>query len=148
MFKKICMIFMLCVCLGIMPAWSSQVRETIISTTQLDDSPTSVTGTTNAGSADKIAFFVTYDETEVGNSISLAITMQISYDGTTWLSASFYDYAGGSTLQTSETLTSDGSYYCWFNPDLAIPQVKLILTATNTDADDIASVVAYCVKNQ
>jgi len=129
-------------------ASANQVRSTLIASTILDADPTAVNGTSNIGDAEKVAFFVTYDETEVGNSISLAVTMQISYDGTTWLSASFYDYAGGATLQTSETISADGSYYCWFNPDMAIPQVKLILTATNTDADDVATVVAYMVQNK
>jgi hypothetical protein len=129
-----------------MPLYASQVRETLIAETILNADPTSANGATYIGDCQKVAFFVTNDETEVGNSISAAVTMQISYDGTTYQSASFYDYAGGSTLQTSETISGDGSYYCWFNPDLTVPYVKLILTATNTDADDIAAVTGYIVK--
>ena len=96
----------------------------------------------------KIAFFVVYDETEVGNSISAAITCEISYDGTHWQSASFYDYAGGSTLQTSETISSDGSYYFWFNKDLCVPYVHVHVAATNTDIDDVLNVKVYAVAQE
>jgi hypothetical protein len=96
----------------------------------------------------KIAFFVVYDETEVGNSISAAITCEISYDGTNWQSASFYDYAGGATLQTSETISADGRYYFWFNKDLCVPYVHVHVAATNTDVDDIVNVKVYAVAQE
>jgi hypothetical protein len=92
---------------------------------------------------EKVSFFVVYDETEVGNSISAAVTLQISYDNENWLSASFYDYAGGSTLQTSETISADGKYYAWFNKDLCVPYVRVVVTATNTDADDVLDAEVY-----
>lgn len=125
-------------------AFGGSWKTTVISSTLLDNSPTAVTSdAVKIDDADKVSFFVSYDETEVGNSISAAVTVQISYDGTNWLSASFYDYAGGSTLQTSETISADGRYYFWFNPDLAAPYVRVIITATNTDADDTALVDCY-----
>ena len=127
---------------------ASQVRKTLIAETELNADPVAVEGSINIGSADRVAFFVTYDETETDGGLSVAVTMQISYDGTTWLAASFYDYAGGATLQTSETISADGSYYCWFNPDMAIPQVKLILTATGTDVDDTVDVISYIVMDK
>lgn len=115
---------------------------TIIDTTLLDDSPTAVSGTASIKRAQKIAFFVHYDETEVGNSVSAAVTCYVSWDNSTWLQASFYDYAGGSTLQTSETISADGNYYFWFNYDLNAPYVKVTITGANTDADDTTSVYA------
>ena len=117
---------------------------TIISSTTLDADPTSASGTYTVKSADKIAFWVAYDETEVGG-ISVAVTVDVSYDGTTWLDASFYDYAGGATLQTSETLSSDSNYYFWFNSDLVIPYVRVVITATGSDADDTAIVSAKII---
>ena len=126
-----------------------QVNKTLIATVELNADPVAAQGSTNIGQADKVAFFVVYDETEVGGGVSLAITMQVKYNDTTgWLSASFFDFDGGSTLQTSETLTADGSYYCWFNRDLTVPQVKLILTATGTDVDDTADVTGYIVQDK
>jgi len=129
-------------------ASANQTRTTLIASTTLDADPTSATGTIGIQDAEKVAFFVTYDETEVGGGLSVAVTCDIPYDGTTWLDASFYDYAGGSTLQTSETLSSDGNYYFWFNPDLAVPQVRVVLTATGSDADDTADVACYIVQNK
>ena len=70
------------------------------------------------------------------------------YDGTNWISASFHDYAGGATLQTSETISADGWYYCWLDPDTAIVNVRMKITATNTDVDDLATVTAYLVGNK
>lgn len=121
---------------------------TIVASTLLDDSPTSASGSVDVRGADKVAFFVTYDETEVGNSVSAAVTLQTSFDGTNWLAASFYDYAGGSTLQTSETISADGRYYFWTNRDLVTPYYKVIITGTNTDADDTALVQADMVTFQ
>lgn len=123
------------------PAWAGFTKANIIESTTLDADPTAVSGTADVRGAERIAFIVNYDETEVGG-ISAAVTCQISYDGTNWLAASFYDYAGGTTLQTSETLTADGRYYFWMNRDLAIPYVKVIITATGSDSDDTAVVSA------
>lgn len=124
------------------------VTETLISSTTLDNDPTSVSGSKLVKSADKIGVFVTYDETEVGLSVSLSVTVDISWDGSTWLDASFYDYAGGSTLQTSESLTADGNYYLWFNRDVVAPYVRVVLAATNTDADDVAVVSAKLITQE
>jgi len=119
-------------------------NKTIISSTTLDDDPTSVTSSTfNIQDYEKVAFFVSYDETEVGNSVSIAITLDVSYDGSNWIDASFYDYGGGTTFQTTESLTADGWYVCWFEPDLNVPYVRMVITATNTDSDDLAVVTAY-----
>jgi len=71
------------------PAFAARTSvSTIISTTTLDADPTSATGSATVKSADKIAFFVSYDETEVGG-IQVAVTIDISPDGTNWYDASF-----------------------------------------------------------
>ncbi len=119
----------------------------IVATTTLDADPTSVSGTKTVKSAEKLAFFVTYDETEVGG-ISLTVTVDVSWDNSTWLDASFYDFAGGATLQTSESLTADGNYYFWLNYDLPVPYVRVVLAATGSDADDTAIVAAYMVSQE
>jgi hypothetical protein len=91
-----------------------------------------------------VAFFVVYDETEVGNAISAAITCDVSYDGTNWLTGmSFYDIAGGATAQTSETISSDGWYVFWVNNLACVPYIRIKTTLTNTDADDLATVKVY-----
>ena len=97
---------------------------------------------------DKVAFFVTYNETETGGGVSAAVTVDVSTDDSTWLDASFYDYAGGSTLQTSETISADGSYYMWFNKDLTVPYARVVINATGTDVDDLLSVQVWEVAKE
>lgn len=130
------------------PAFAARTSvSTIVGSTTLDADPTSASGSKAVGSADKIAFFVSYDETEVGG-ISVSVTVDVSWDNSTWLDASFYDYAGGSTIQTSESLTADADYYFWFNPDIAAPYVRLVITATGSDADDTAVVSAKIITQE
>ena len=142
MHKKILTVLVLMFMLTL-TAQASQINKTLISTTQLDDDPTSITGTINVQDYDKVGFWVSYDETQVGLAISLAVTITVSYDGTNFVSGSFMDVAGGTTPQTSETLSSDGWYFFWLDADWPYKYVLVTLTATNTDADDLASVACY-----
>lgn len=121
---------------------------TLINAVQLDDSPTSTTGVMETSDAEKMAFFLTYDETEVGNSISAAVTVDVSYDNSTWIDANFYDVAGGATAQTSETISADGNYYFWLSPDITAPYVRVAVAGTNTDADDIAVISCYYIQKR
>lgn len=134
----------LTVLLAVGLSWASTDNKTVIATTQLDDSPTSVSSSAiNVQQYNRVGFWVSYDETQVGNSISLAVTITVSYDGTNYVSGSFMDVAGGATPQTSETISSDGWYVFWLPDDYPYLYLKVTLTATNTDADDIASVACY-----
>lgn len=142
--KKVWLVVLVVLLMGSV-AFASEANRTMITETQLDDSPTSITGTWNVQDYKKVGFFVDYDETEVGNSISIAITMDFSYDNSNWVTGYFYDLGGGTTLQTSETLSSDSWYYCWLDTDWSFPYVRVTITATNTDADDLAVVIAYLV---
>ncbi|HDY68813.1 MAG TPA: hypothetical protein ENH85_13610 [Candidatus Scalindua sp.] len=132
------------------PLYAGTLRRTIIDSVTLDDDPTAVTSSVvNVEQADSVGFFLDYDETEVGLSISLAVTIEISYDGTTWIAGSFFDLAGGpATFVTTETLTSDGTYFFWLHADSNISRVRVVATATNTDADDIAVIDCFVVVNQ
>lgn len=87
--------------------------------------------------------YVVYDETEVGNTVSATFTMEVSVDGTNWVSGYFYDFAGGSTLQTSETFTSDINYIAWFPTDVNYPFIRVKMVAVNTDWDDTIELQAY-----
>ncbi len=134
-------------------ALASPVNKTIIDETQLDDDPTSVTSdTVNIQDYKEVGFWVKYDETEVGNSVSAAVTIDISYDNSTWLDVYFYDVAGTGTAQTSETISADGWYYCAlpnsYLPIGSIVYARMVITATNTDADDLATVTGYLVGNK
>ena len=124
-------------------AWTTQ-KSTVIDAVTLDADPTSVNSdSVYAGGLEALSFDVIYDETEVGG-IQVAITLQASYDNSVWIAASFYDYAGGATLQTSETLTADSTgYILWVNKDLCVPYYRVVVTATGSDADDTAVITAY-----
>jgi len=123
--------------------WAGEINETLIATTILNADPVAVSAEVNVQDYKKVGFWVSYDETQVGNAISLAVTLQVSYDGTNYVTGSFMDVAGGATPQTSETISSDGWYFFWLDADWPYKYAKVILTATNTDADDIAAVACY-----
>lgn len=109
----------------------------------LDDDPTSITGVRNTENYDRIAFFVDYDETDSGGLVSIAITVDISHDGTNWIDADFSDF--GAAGETTETLTDDGHYFCWLDNAMHIPYVRLSIVATGTTAVELADVDGYLV---
>lgn len=122
----------------------SPISTQVIDTT-LDDDPTSITGAWNTGNLSRVAFYVVYDETDSGTVVSIAITAHISSDNSNWISMDWYDIAGGTTKVTSETMSADGSYVGWFDPDIQIPYVRLTVTATGSTATELADVDAYIV---
>ena len=148
MFKKLFLV--LSVCLFITgQSWASQDIKTLVDGITLNDTVTSTNGVDYLGDAEKVGFFVSYDETDATAALSIAVTAQISSDNSNWIDASFLDYAGGvATFVTSETISSDGWYYFWFPQDLTIPYVKIILTPTGHDATHTALVNVYSIRKQ
>lgn len=126
-------------------AWagSSMLIQSIDTT--LDDDPTSINGDQFTGNCRKVGFVIVYDETEVGNSISITISASVSADNSNWIAAYWYDFAGGSTLQSSESMTADGSYIGWFPADMTMPYTRITVTGTNTDNDDLADIDGYTI---
>ena len=143
MFKKLFLALLVCLFMT-SQAFASAEKVQFIDTT-LDDDPTSITGTRNTDDYKKIAFYVDYDETDSGSVVSITITAHISHDGTNFISASWFDFAGGATLQSSEPMTADGSYVGWFDWNMQIPYVRLTVTATGSSATELADVDAYIV---
>ncbi len=121
---------------------ASPEKRQIIDVT-FNDVITSTTGIWNTSEYSKVAFYVDYDETQVALSISVAITVHISHDGTNFVSAEWSDFDG--TGQSSETISSDGSYMGWFDRDITLPFLRITATATNTDDDDLADVDVFIV---
>lgn len=145
MFKKLILAVM-AVFLSAGVVFASQVNSTIIDGVTLDDSPTLVTSDTIfVQDYKKVGFFVNYDETSPYTSVSGAVTTEYSYDGTNWITGYFNDFAGGSTLQTSETISSDGWYYLWIDPDLDIPFARVIVSGTNLTSQDTILLSTYLV---
>ena len=130
------------------PSFAGESYRQVIASTTLDADPTSVTGATQTGAARRSTFFVHYDETDAGAALSVAVTLHVSDDNSTWIAGNFYDIAGTSTLQTSETISSDGDYVFWLNPDLAAPYTRVTLTATGSDATHTAVVTCTALLDQ
>ena len=127
---------------------SFAAKGTMIEAALLDASPTSVTSeATDFSGANRVGFYVAYDETQVGG-VSAAVTLETSFDGTNFVAASFYDFAGGATFQTSETLTADGYYYFWVNADSPFRYLRVKVTATGSDADDTVLTTVNFVTEQ
>jgi hypothetical protein len=134
--------------------FASQVNKTIKSETELNPSlgMTATSDTIYLQDYKDKSIFVNYDETDTGNLISGAVTYEVSYTCTTpdgvWLSGNFYDSAGTTTLQTSETISSDGWYYLTPNPELLAPygRVKIACTGCVTTNDTLVTV--YLVGNK
>lgn len=140
--KLFALLLALLIC--ITPAFAAQIPvTTIIDSVTLDADPTSVNSSAVqvADGINKLLFYVNYNETEVGG-ISAAVTLQLSFDGTNWYAANFFDIAGGVTPQTTESLTADATYVLWTNPDVAAPYYRVVVTATGSDADDTAVIIA------
>jgi len=131
-------------------AFASPINKTIIAQTTLDDSPTSVTSATqDVQDFLKTGFVIEYDETEVGGGVSGTVSFEFSYDGTNWTTGYFYDFAGGSTAQTQETLAADATYICWLDSSLwSIPYARATVAGTNTDTDDTIVVTVYMTGQQ
>jgi hypothetical protein len=148
--RKIAIALLLAICLAWTPAYAGRVYNKQIMDTDFNAVTTSDTSdTVTVSGYDKIAFYAVYDETQVGNSISATVTLDVSYDGTNWLTGmSFLDIAGTSTYQTSETISVDGWYVCWLTKDPCVPYVRVAVTANNTDADDLLTVVVYAVAKE
>lgn len=131
---------------GLLNIGRSPASSTPIAAQLLDNDPTSYTSAAiELNGAQRVAFYWTYDETQVGATIQGTLTVEVSPNNVTWFAVSFYDIASPTTLVASEVLTADGSYICWMDSRLAFPYVRVKVTGTNTDADDtiLTSVYAY-----
>ena len=87
-----------------------------------------------------MGFWVTYNETEVGNEVTGTLTVDISNDASNTDDGLFYDIGGTTTAQTTETLDGDQEYQFWVKtPGLASYNsvyVQVDIVGGNTDADD------------
>ncbi len=147
MFKRLLFLFFVALCI-VNTAIAGVDNKVIINAVTLDDNPTSAESiSVYMQDSKKTTFFVNYDETEALG-VSATVTAQVSYDNANWLSANFYDYAGSSTLQTSETLTTDSWYYFFLNPDLLAPYAKVWVTCTGCSASDTVITSVYEAANK
>ena len=121
----------------------------IIDDTTLDDSPTTVTSSAvYIGYFSQPSVYILYDETDPDSAVSTAVSMQVSHDGSNWIDSSWYDFAGGSTFQTSETLSADANYVGWLEDQAHYPYIRVIALATGGDATNSTVINAYIAGNR
>lgn len=130
------------------PVFAEVVPVTTIidGSTVIDADPTSLTSSVVTGTVglQKTMFSVSYDETDANTSMSVAVTLEMSMDNSIWSAASFYDYAGGATLQTSETISATNKtapYIFWISSELPAPYLRVKVTATGSDGSHTAIVI-------
>ena len=122
--------------LGMMalPAFGRQVETVVID----DVNFASASGTSSErdvfiGDSDKVSFFVTYDQTGTTVAVTANVTAALSVDGINWEDISWFDVAGGVTPQTSEDMTSDNTYFGYFNDAITAPHLRIRATYTGEE---------------
>lgn len=151
--KKFFVILLLAVLFAI-PGYAGDMSKlAVISSTTLDDSPTSVNSTavTNYGYS-RIAFFLFLDETDSGNDTSGTVTVSYSYDNSTWITGmGFYNATAPGTVVTSITTNSgastDQNLVIVLDDKVVAPYVRVTVAGTGTAAggDDQIIVTGYAV---
>ena len=131
-----------CIALPIYANAGQRVNEVASGT--IDDDPVFVSSDA-VKTYQRKAFLIEYDETEVGNSVSGTVNYRVSFDGTNWIPASWFDVDGGVTPQTSETFTEDTNYYMWVDNNAVAPFVDIGVNGINTDADDTIAVTITAI---
>ncbi|MEA3477013.1 MAG: hypothetical protein U9R60_02450 [Bacteroidota bacterium] len=114
----------------------------------LDNDPTSVSSAwIDISDCSEVGFWITYNETEVGNNISCTVTVDISNDASNTLDGLFYDIAGTATAQSTETISADGEYVFWVQMTgvqaFKAPYIQVNVAGVNTDIDDTADIDCY-----
>ena len=118
-------------------------RVALLAATTLDDITTDITSSgIEVRRFQSFTVFVNYAETEVGETLSAVVTFEASYDNTTFTAMSFLDSAGGSTPQTTQTISADATYMAWNLINFHAPYIRIIITGANTDGDDTIDVSA------
>ena len=69
----------------------------------------------------RIAFFITANSTSTTNAVTTGRTLQASANVSDWVNVSWYDVAGGTTLQGEETFEGNGTYLMWLELDESAP---------------------------
>ena len=135
--KSLCILIACLLCFANVSLASDAFKGSVIDATTLDNDPTEVTSDgVDISQYDKTTFYLTYDETEVGASLSAAVTVEVSYDDTTYVTANFYDVAGALTLQTTETISADATFIFWLDRRANYKYARVKVVGTGTDADD------------
>ena len=101
----------------VLPAHAGQTLNTVIPATSLTKSSSEATATISTRGMKRMTVF--FDYTQNGT-CTFDITMDVSYDGTNWLDANFFDYTSSAvpTWQATEQKTTDTWYYLYWENEL------------------------------
>ncbi len=127
------------------PAQAAAARKIQIIDQLLDADPVVITGAWDMSNYKKVSFYVDYDETDSGSAVSVTVTAHISHDNINFISYSWFDMASLTTLVASEVLSADANYVGFFEPDRNLPIVRITITASGTDASELADVDCYLI---
>ncbi len=109
---------------------------TLIDGVTLDNDPVTTYGDLTASEMKKLAFFVSYDETEVSNDISGVLTVQVYCSGG-WIDYDLIiDDNGINSPQSSITYTIDDTDVFYIPTDFFAESYRITFTGTNTDVND------------
>ena len=125
-------------------AIAGQVLKTVIPATDLTKSSSETTVTLATKGMQRMTVFFDYEQ---NGTCTFDITLDVSYDGTNWLDANFFDYTASAvpTWQDTEQINSDTWYYLYWENELAVPYVR-IHTIGNTWSDtSTATITVYTV---
>lgn len=134
--KKLILVITLMVALLAGPVYAGTDVNTVIAETVMSQTNPSIrSGTLNISGADKVSFFVHANTN--ADSVSAQVTVEMSADGITWLQAQFKDFAGGTTLQSSQDDMND-NYYLWLDGDIiTAPYVRIGINMMNPTLLDV-----------
>lgn len=93
----------------------------------------------------KTAFFVKYNETVPGTNVTLSVKPQVSQDNVNYVDMVFYDVGGTTTMQTTESITTNGTYYFWLPDTVNPPYTRVHFDALNTSASEVINISTYVV---
>lgn len=146
MFRKLVLIT-LGIFLATSICFAGTVTKTIIDDETISTGVAGMTSdTVNLLDNKKTAFFVDYDRTGIATAV---MNVEVSYDGTNWITKSFHD--GASTAVTSETVKlflADEWYYFYLDSDNNTPYARVEILCTGCDVVNNINVNAYCVETK
>lgn len=130
--------------------FAAQVVKEVIDETLSSSNTDTGWVTTNVKDAERVSFFVTMDSSSTTTAVTTQVTAQISADGTNWTDAKWYDLAGGTTAQVTETLSRDGTYFMWMDEVAPTPYIRIKVLTEKASAwpADTAAITVNLVEKK
>lgn len=111
-------------------AYAGQTQVEIIPTERLTGVSDRIEADRNIADAERVTFFVTYDQDGTTVGVTSTVTVAVSVDGTNWQDISWFDVAGGVTPQTSEELTTDTTYVGWLDSRITAKYIRIAVKSS------------------